>query len=262
MPIEHLPVIAIDQPAFKKIDYIVMGLAYETHNEIGRHFDEAIFKNSLITKLAKGDLEISLESPIKLTHQNYEKTFFVDLIVNRSVPYEFKVSKDFHPKHIAQLLQYLHLLDLRHGKLINSGKKSVEGRFVSTNFTQLKRKKFRIDTHEMDRDAECLEVLNSFEGLLYDWGTSLETCTYLDALTAILPSASKDRVDIYFNQAKVGSVELTRISPRTALTLTAFSQSANGYRKHLANILSLSTLERILWINMNKQNIQISTLQA
>lgn len=69
-------------------------------------------------------------------------------------------------------------------------------------------------------------------------------------------------VDISFKGKKVGSLELILPSQSSGLVLTAFSQDRLGYRKHLTNILTLSSLERIHWINMNKQEIHATTLKA
>ncbi|MGB0745108.1 MAG: GxxExxY protein [Opitutales bacterium] len=262
MPIEHIPVTCIDQSAFKNIDYIVMGLAYETQNEIGRHFDESIFKHCLFEKMTDSGLDIQVESPIKLTHKSYEKIFYVDLIVNHSVPYEFKATSDFHPKHDAQLLQYLHLLDLHHGKLINSRTTSVKGRFVSTQSTNASRREFHLNDSELADSTETKIILSIFEELLLDWGTSLELSTYNDALPAILPNARKKAVEIRYNGTKVGTVELILASPDSGLFITAFGQDRLAYCRHLNNILTLSSLECIHWINMNKQEICATTLRA
>ena len=262
MPIEHIPVTCIDQTAFKDIDFVVMGLAYETQNEVGRHFDESIFKNCLIEKMSAHGLDIKTESPIKLTHKSYEKPFYVDLVVNHSVPYEFKATNDFHPKHDAQLLQHLHLLDLHHGKLIYSRTTSVKGRFISTQSTKSSCKEFHLNGSELEESTETTIILSIFEELLLDWGTSLELSTYNDALPAILPNALKEAAEIRYKGKKMGSVELILASPNSGLFITAFSQDRLGYRRHLNNILTLSSLERIHWINMNKQEICATTLRA
>lgn len=62
MPVEHISVTRIDQSAFRDIDYVIMGLAYETQNEIGRHFDESIFKNCLVEKMADYGLDTQHEN--------------------------------------------------------------------------------------------------------------------------------------------------------------------------------------------------------
>ena len=49
---------------------------------------------------------VGLEVEVQVTHRTFSKTYFGDVLINRSGLFEFKASDAIHPRHRGQLLNY------------------------------------------------------------------------------------------------------------------------------------------------------------
>ena len=109
----------IGQDEFMQIDYVVMGAAFEVQNCLGRLFDECPYQRELQKRLLQEFACVEMETPLTATYKDFEKPYFLDLVINRSVIYELKAVKAIRTPHKSQLLNYLMLTNLSHGKLVN-----------------------------------------------------------------------------------------------------------------------------------------------
>jgi GxxExxY protein len=134
MPIEiKRNIKRISEQEFRKIDYEITGLAFEIHNEFGRLWNEKIYQNELANRCREaGFTNVETEVPVIVTHKDFRKEYSIDLLLQDSIPYALKTVAKLNPEHDKQALNYLFLLGLQHGKLINFRPVSVEKRFVST----------------------------------------------------------------------------------------------------------------------------------
>src|SRR5437762_12163642 len=121
MPITTpFPLKPISQQEFAEVDYVVMKHAFASQNELGRLCDELIYQNDLAARLQAAGLElVRTEVPVTVAHGDLSKTYFLDLIVRDSAVYELKALAHFPAEHDTQLLNYLFLQGVHHGKLIN-----------------------------------------------------------------------------------------------------------------------------------------------
>ncbi|MCH7673997.1 GxxExxY protein, partial [candidate division KSB1 bacterium] len=97
--------------------------------------------------------------------------------------YELKTVGKLNSEHEKQTLNYLLLLGLQHGKLINFRPASVQKRFVSTTLLPNDRYDLTIDDRqwfELDEDSMLLKEL--IMELLTDWGAYLETSLFYEAI--------------------------------------------------------------------------------
>jgi GxxExxY protein len=263
MPIAcQLDLHRIDQSAFKQIDYAVMGQAFAAHNEQGRLFDEDIYANLLTLKLTNAGLRVNKEVEIKVTHKTSSKSYYVDLIINGCVPYELKTTDTLHPKHHAQLLQYLHLLDLAHGKLINFRARSLEGRFASTTLTHIDRKHYTLVKENWLKTKLSDEIESLLQELFSDWGSCLSIALYEEALIHLIDTASYQRLRVSIDHAEMGSIKFATAGGSVGITFSAFSSKDKDAFKHLQRILKTTTLRQIFWININKNKITLETISA
>lgn len=115
-------------PTFGDIAYVVMQHVFAIHNEIGRFFDEEIYKLEPAQRMPG----IRLEEPVEVTFGSFRKTYFLDVLVAAGGLFEFKAVETLVARHRAQLLNYLLLCDLAHGKLINVRTEGVQHEFVNT----------------------------------------------------------------------------------------------------------------------------------
>jgi GxxExxY protein len=92
MPIEC----SFDPPSLTKdeyhsVDHQVTGLAFKIHNELGRLYDERIYREELRFRCRRAGLEARQEAPIRVTHGDFRKNYYVDLIVE-GVLFELKAA--------------------------------------------------------------------------------------------------------------------------------------------------------------------------
>ncbi|MCI0698974.1 hypothetical protein L0337_44105 [candidate division KSB1 bacterium] len=94
--------------------------------------------------------------------------------------YELKTVSKLSPEHDKQALQYLFLLGLQHGKVINFRPASVEKRFVSTTLLPEDRYDLVFNDKQwlaLDEDSTWLKAL--IVELVMDWGAYLETSLFI-----------------------------------------------------------------------------------
>ena len=117
----------ITQVEFKRLAHEVMQHVFAIHNEFGRFFDEQIYKKELACRMNGVELELA----VTVAYGTFSKTYYVDVLVNSSGLFEFKATDAIHPRHRGQTLNYLLLLDLGHGKVINVRPEVVGHEFVN-----------------------------------------------------------------------------------------------------------------------------------
>ena len=184
MPITlKTPIRRLTQAEFGDIAYEVMGVVYRLRNELGRFFVERIYKQALAASLPGIEVEVQIE----LTWRDFTTSRFLDVLVVGGAAFEFKAVERLTNSHRAQLLNYLLLMDLSHGKLVNLTPARIEEEFVNTTLRHSDRVHFTIAESEYQTQHPTARFFrNSLIELLNDWGTGLELDLYLEAMTHVL----------------------------------------------------------------------------
>lgn len=206
----------------------------------------------------------SIESIIRLlAHEDFRKQYSVDLIVQGSIVYELKAVSRLNSEHEMQTLNYLLLLGLQHGKLINFRPPSVEKRFVST--TLLPEDRYNTDVVdrewvELDKDSVRLKQL--VIDLLEDWGAYLELNLFYEAICHFWGGENNVvvEIDMFSKGAKIGQPKIHLLNPDLAFKLTALKNGIASYRRHLGRFIRHTTLKGIHWINFNHNVISFETI--
>ncbi|MDZ7262423.1 MAG: GxxExxY protein, partial [candidate division KSB1 bacterium] len=148
----------IGEQEFYEIDYQITGFAYAIHNEIGRLWSEKIYQNELANRCHKaGFKNVETEVPLFVSHEDFYKNYYIDLLIEDSIIYELKTVSRLTSEHDKQVLNYLLLLGLQHGKLINFRPASVQKRFVSTTLCPEDRYSFVLeDRHWFDLEEDSV----------------------------------------------------------------------------------------------------------
>jgi hypothetical protein len=76
----------ISQKDFARLDYAVMRHAFESQNQLGRLGEEMIYQNDLAARLQAAGLPARKEVPVVVTHRDFAKTYWLDLVVSRETP--------------------------------------------------------------------------------------------------------------------------------------------------------------------------------
>ena len=98
----------------------IIGAAMEIHREPGPGLDENIYENSLCIEFAERSIHFTQQeiSPVHY-HQRYVGKLITDMIVDSRVVVETKVVDQIIDVHIAQVLSYLSITNLKVGLILN-----------------------------------------------------------------------------------------------------------------------------------------------
>jgi GxxExxY protein len=231
MPIKsNISVRHLTEDEFHRRDYAVMGLAFGAHKELGRMCDEDVYREFLrLGCVAAGFGSAATEVQVVLWHEDFRKRLYIDLVVDQGIIYELKTLAHLEGEHQMQLLNYLLLTGIQHGKLVNFRPSSVEYRFVSTRLT---------------------------------WGVFLEAGYYAEALTHFLggENAVIHRIEIIDGLNLLGCQRFHLIDKDVAFRITAVSHDVPRYQAHLKRLLCHTRLKAIQWVNLNLHNVTLRTV--
>lgn len=118
---EHHPV-TIDE-----LTHAVIGATMTVHTRLGPGFLEEVYQNALLLELAKQNLPAQKEVPLDVRYDGVcVGQYQADLIVERRLILELKAVSDLHPRHEAQLVNYLAATGIDDGLLLNFGTPSLQ----------------------------------------------------------------------------------------------------------------------------------------
>jgi GxxExxY protein len=111
-----------------KISYDIIGCAYKVHSALGPGLLESTYKVCLAYELDKMGYGVEIEKALPVIYDEIklEAGYRIDLLVNKKVIVELKAVDALNDVHIAQLLTYLKLSDIKLGLLINFNVKDLK----------------------------------------------------------------------------------------------------------------------------------------
>ena len=265
MPIEVEggPLRVFSQEEFQELDYEVMGIVFDVHNEFGRLFDELLYKREIAARCAARGIPTERELCVRVSRGTFVKKYAIDLVFSHGVIYEVKAVDRLAPAHQAQTLNYLLLTGTHHAKLVNLRPERVSWRFVSTQLSPELRKQVTIDDRAWcDIDDRSRLLKHAMVDLLGDWGAFLECNLYRDALIHFLggEEAVIHAVPIYSEDRVIGHQSLPLVTEGVTMAVTAVTGSAETMRAHLGRLLSHTPLRHLHWINLNHHRVEFVTL--
>ncbi len=264
MPI-HSPITldCLSAEEFEKLDYRVMGQAYASQNELGRLCDECAYQADMKARLLSGGFRTVLtEVPVTITHRDFSKRYYFDLAADNAL-YELKAETNLAGEHDAQLLNYMFMLGIQRGKLLNFRSGKVQGRIVATSLTQEERRRFTVATeHWKDLTPVCATLRQTLCDLLQDWGAFLGVALYQEALIHFLGGQSniEHNVSLGRNGLNLGTQRMPVYAHGVAFRLTALTEDQHYAESHLRRLLALTNLRAIQWINLNHARIEFTTI--
>jgi GxxExxY protein len=115
----------------------IIGCAYQVYNQLGFGFLESVYKKAMIIELAKSNLKVEEEKPLKVYYDNQVVgDFYVDLFVQEAVVVELKSVQNLVKDHEVQLVNYLNGIKQDIGLLINFGPSGVQVKRKYREFRQ------------------------------------------------------------------------------------------------------------------------------
>ena len=114
--------------ALNKISYDIIGCAYKVHSNLGPGLLESTYQVCLEYELKKMGYDVEIEKALPVIYEDIklDAGYRIDLMVNKSVIVELKSVEAINDVHIAQLLTYLKLSNIKLGLLINFNVKDLK----------------------------------------------------------------------------------------------------------------------------------------
>jgi len=246
----------VSQSEFGEISYGVMEQVFAIHNEFGRFFDERIYKRELEGRVP----DLKLEVPVTVRHKTFCKLYYLDVLVSASALFELKAVDAIHPRHRAQMVNYLLLTDLAHGKIVNTRPEQVQHEFVNClhRLADLRNPAIQYVAwnENIDGAAKFSEQLRL---LANDWGVGLEVALYEEALSQFLCGMAE--LPVYRHSSTIGTHKMRMAAPAVAFRITALTERLDLFEIHTRRQLKLLALDAILWANMTTDEIRFTSIE-
>jgi len=249
----------LSQAEFSEISYEVMAEIFVLHRDLGRLFDEKVYKNTLKSRMK----DVQTEVEIKVSFRDFHKSYYLDVLASSGAVFELKAVDTLHQRHRSQLLNYLLLTGLKHGKLVNLRSEMVQHEFVNATQTLNERQLFNIQDARWHPSIGFESAEQSLLiALIKDWGTGLERALYEEALIHFFCDQKfiNNEVDVVLNGNTVATQPVLLCSPDTALKLTTFENNTDVYRNDLSHFLAKTPLRTIQWINISRGLVALETI--
>ena len=255
-PIQFAP---LSTEEFGPLDYAVMAHAFASHQFLGSLADELVYQLDFSDRLICAGYKIDREVPVTVSFDSFSKLYLLDMVVNDKAVYELKTVESLTNRHFAQLLNYLLMLGLQRGKLINFRPMTLESRFVNAPLAGADRRRFSIRQNHWQGPQSLLDLIPR---ILQDWGTGLELALYEQAITHLLGGENEVNVNIPMSRdgTSLGNQRFLLATPDSALRLTAFTKTPNGYPSQLSRLLRASPLNAIHWINIDYHEVTFTSI--
>ena len=109
----------------------IIACVAEVHETLGPGFVESVYRNALVLRLRKAEIQVEPEKEVVVLYFGEEVgRHRLDLLVERSVVVELKAVTDLAAVHYEQLRSYLRASGLDVGLLVNFGRERWDVRRV------------------------------------------------------------------------------------------------------------------------------------
>ncbi len=248
----------MDDKEFKARVYDVMRHAFDVQRELGRLFHEKIYHREIAFRIPDAQCEVALD----VQFEDFCKTYYLDLLVGGGAVFELKAIEALAPRHERQLLHYLFLADLPHGKLVNLRPGRVDHKFVNNVVTRAERADF-VETEDSWEEIEGVRLKERMVGLLRDWGTGLDLGLYEEAASHLCgqPPDVESDVEIRLENRLLGVQRMRLSAPDVALKITAMTIEGQAeFQSHLERLLAHADLRAVQWINITRPVVCFKTI--
>ncbi len=249
------------QAEFASIAYDVMQAVFAVRNELGRFLDEELYQREIVHRLPLARSEV----PIRVSFGAFSKIYFIDLLAGGAAPFELKAVANLTGRHRAQLINYLLLTELPHGKLVNLRPDAVQHRFVNSKLTRADRLKFEVEATDWDDSrARPRELQRWLIAAISDWGTGLDLQLYEEACSHFLGGEENvlGKSEIIVGDRCLGEQQIRLVEPNAALKVTILeSDLLPMFEDHARRFLDHSSLSAIHWISITLRQVRLATIR-
>jgi len=254
------PIRRMSQTEFGTLAYEVMRTVFAIRDEFGRFFDEKIYKRELMHRFPGVELEVA----VQVVHGTFRKLYLLDVLVNDGALFEFKTVDTLNPRHEAQLLNYLLLVELAHGKLVNLRPEVIGQKFVNTSLRLADRLQFVVDRCGWDDGVDGAGLFqDTLSAMLQDLGTGLELTLYDEALVHFFGGEAQviQDVEVRTPDHVLGSQKMRLAAPGVAFKITGLEESLKDFEAHALRLLQHTSLKAVLWANISRRTLALRVIR-
>jgi GxxExxY protein len=253
----------ISKDEYHGLDYVVMGLAFELHNEFGRFHDERVYRNELVNLCRGKGLTVRSEVPLHVSCGSFSKTLYMDMLVEAALVYEIKTIERLVACNRQQTLNYLLLAGMKFGKLVNFRPSSVEHEYVTTTLDRADR--FAINMIEENwraPDDESRMFKDVVATVIGELGLFLGTDLYVEAIVSLLGGEQRvlRRINVVKNGQTLGSNRVQMLNSETAFAVSAVTRSHRTYESHLGRYYRYTGVKELQWVNLSRHDVTFKTV--
>jgi GxxExxY protein len=260
MPVTvNADLVALEQDVFARVAFDVMREVFSLHQQLGGLFDEGVYQRALALRIPS----LLTEVRIDVRHADFRKSYFMDIVAGRGGVFELKTVDALNARHRVQLLNYLLLSGVCHGKLINFRPDRVEHEFVNATLTRADRTSFETDdTDFRETDGFGADKKTLVVDMLRDWGAGLERSLYEEALVHFFGG---QEYSLRMTEVRLGATTTIRqpvltCGTATGIRVTTLERGMSAFENHLHRFLSNTALTSIQWINIARRQVTFRTL--
>ena len=204
-----------------------------------------------------------MEFPIEVAFEPFRKTYSLDVVVGGGAAFEFKAADAIGDRHRAQLLNYLALCDLDHGKLVNVRRESVEHEFVNSPLRLADRTSFDVNAAQWTEFGD-LHLRDWLTALLRELGAGLDFALYQDAVSELCGGEErvKQRIEVTSGGETIATQCFRLVHPQVAFKITTLGDELADFEFHARRLLAHTQLDAIQWININRKCVTFRTLHT
>lgn len=251
----------VEQEEFGRIAYDVMEHVFAVHNEMGRFFSEDIYRDAVARRIPNSQAEVL----VQVRFEDFVKSYFLDLLVDGRCVFEMKSVERLGAVQRAQVLNYLLLSDLSHGKLVNFRGERVEHEFVNSNLRREDRVEFRIADRGWREHASSRRSLREWMiEFVRDVGAGLSVRLYESAASHLFggDAAVLGAIDIHCDGKTLRRQKARLIAPDWGMEVTAVEEPRMAkVEAHLRKFLGHTALRGLNWININRSHLTFTTIE-
>lgn len=113
---------------FKEEAYRIIGACFEVHNELGKGFNEIVYKDALEIEFSNNKIFYEREKEFWIEYKGIKipHKYFADFVVFQKIILEIKAIEKLTSSNIKQTLNYLASSKLKLGLLVNFGEDSLQ----------------------------------------------------------------------------------------------------------------------------------------
>lgn len=111
-----------EQLLFEDESYVIRGAIYEVYKTLGSGHLEEVYQNALEEELRLRGIPFEAKKPLHIMYKGRDCGLYEpDVICYGKIILELKAVETIHPKHDAQLMNYLKATGIKLGFLVNFG---------------------------------------------------------------------------------------------------------------------------------------------